>query len=55
MQLRDRLLRDDHGGTALEYVFLAAFIGIVILVAVQGLGDAVHDSLGNTSNSLSAT
>jgi Flp pilus assembly pilin Flp len=52
---RNRVLRDEHGGTALEYAFLAAFIAIVILVAVQGLGTAVHDSLGNTSNTLSVT
>jgi Flp pilus assembly pilin Flp len=55
MQLRNRPLRDERGGTALEYVFLAAFIGIVILVAVQGLGDAVRNNFSNTSNSLSVT
>jgi pilus assembly protein Flp/PilA len=55
MRLRDRLLRDERGATAMEYVFLAAFIAIAILIAVQGLGTAVKNGFSNTSNALTVT
>jgi pilus assembly protein Flp/PilA len=38
-------VRDDNGGTAIEYALIAGGLSIVILTAVITLGDTVRDDL----------
>ncbi len=42
------LLRDETGATAIEYGLLAAFVGVALVTAMQGLGN----SLTNTYNTV---
>lgn len=45
--LRRLLLRDEHGQDLIEYALLIAFIALVAVSAVGGLGQAVYDVLWN--------
>jgi len=46
-------LRDDKRGvTAIEYGLIAAFIAVVIIVAVKALGTSLSTTFSNVSNSL---
>ena len=48
MRLFQDLLRDEAGATAIEYGLLAAFVGVALVTAMQGLGN----SLTNTYNTV---
>jgi pilus assembly protein Flp/PilA len=39
-----RLLRDESGATAIEYGLIAALIAVVIITALQLLGEDLNDA-----------
>ena len=47
-------LSDDEGATALEYGLLAALIGVVILGAVQTLGNVISTTFNTISSNMTA-
>ena len=48
MRLFKNLLRDEAGATAIEYRLIAALLGVALVTAMQGLGNA----LSNTYNTV---
>jgi pilus assembly protein Flp/PilA len=49
-----RLVRDDRGGTAIEYSLIGALIAVAAIVAMQGLGDQVNTTFGNVTETMDA-
>ena len=47
-----KLLKDDHGATAVEYGLIVAAIAGVIIVVVFTLGGKVKNSFSNVANSM---
>jgi pilus assembly protein Flp/PilA len=47
-----RFFADESGATAIEYALIAAGISIVILVAVNGIGDKLNSSFSTVNTSL---
>ena len=47
-----RFLADESGATAIEYALIAAGISIVIVVAVNGIGDKLNTSFATVNTSL---
>lgn len=53
-RLLHKLLREEHGVTAMEYALLASLIAIVIVVAVIAVGDGVKADFDKMGNCLGA-
>jgi pilus assembly protein Flp/PilA len=45
MNFAYRFLRDQNGATAIEYAAIAAFLSIVIVAVVMGIGSTVKTKL----------
>lgn len=43
MKILVRFLKDESGATAIEYGLIAALIGVTIITALTGYGDATED------------
>jgi len=48
------LLRDRRGATAIEYTLIAAFIGLVLITALNMLGPTIVDVFGDVNTGLAA-
>ena len=47
-----KLLRDESGATAIEYGLIAAFVGVVLVAALQFLGTQLTSTFSNVGNQL---
>ncbi len=47
-----RFLKDEDGGTAIEYGLIAALIAVVIIVAVTAVGGALQDTFEEVQGAL---
>jgi pilus assembly protein Flp/PilA len=47
-----RFMRDEKGATAIEYTLIASGISIVILAAVQGIGETLNATFNKVNNGL---
>jgi pilus assembly protein Flp/PilA len=47
-----KLLRDEAGATAIEYGLLAAFVGVALVTAMQGLGNSLNNTYNTVSNKM---
>jgi pilus assembly protein Flp/PilA len=47
-----RFLRDQSGGTAIEYSLVAGLMSLAIIVALKTMGSRVDTNLRNVSNGL---
>ena len=52
--LRNKLLRDNQGATAIEYGLIAALIAVAAIAAMQGLGGSLKDTFNTTSSTMAA-
>ncbi len=52
--LRNKLLRDTDGATAIEYGLIAALIAVAAIAAMQGLGGSLKDTFNTTSSTMAA-
>jgi pilus assembly protein Flp/PilA len=50
--LVSRFVKDESGATAIEYGLIAAGISIVIITAVNGIGQTLKTNFQNISTSL---
>lgn len=58
MRLLQKLLGDQAGATAIEYGLIAAFLGVAVITAMQGLGNSLantYNTVGGKMNSANAT
>ena len=58
MRLLRKLLGDESGATAIEYGLIAAFLGVAVITAMQGLGNSLtntYNTVGGKMNSANAT
>ena len=58
MRLLRKLLGDEAGATAIEYGLIAAFLGVAVITAMQGLGNSLtntYNTVGGKMNSANAT
>ena len=49
-----RLAHDTEGATMVEYALLVALIAVVVIVAVQTLGNNASTTLNNTATAIGA-
>lgn len=49
-----QFLRDRSGATAIEYTLIAAFIGLVLITALNMLGPTIVDVFGDVNTGLAA-
>ena len=54
MSIVQRFLRDEKGATAIEYGLIAAGIAIVIVAAVNGVGQQLQTTFGSVSAALAS-
>ncbi|HYM02947.1 MAG TPA: Flp family type IVb pilin [Stellaceae bacterium] len=47
-----KLLKDESGATAIEYGLIAAFVGIVLVAALQFLGTQLTSTFSDIGNKL---
>jgi pilus assembly protein Flp/PilA len=47
-----RLLRDESGATAIEYGLIAALIAVVIIAALQILGNDLNAAFNSIANAI---
>jgi pilus assembly protein Flp/PilA len=47
-----RLLKNEHGATAIEYTLIASLIAIAAIVAMRSVGSKVNGVLSNVASSL---
>jgi pilus assembly protein Flp/PilA len=47
-----RLLKDNVGASAIEYVLIASFISIAMLFALSGVGSNVSDTFSTIAENL---
>jgi pilus assembly protein Flp/PilA len=47
-----KLLKDNSGATAIEYGLIAAFVGVVLVAALQFLGTQLTSTFSNVGNKL---
>lgn len=47
-----RFLQDEDGATAMEYVLIAALVGLVALLGIQSFGDAMTEMYVGSDGSL---
>ncbi|MEE9545375.1 MAG: Flp family type IVb pilin [Rhodospirillales bacterium] len=45
-----RLIEDERGATAIEYVLIVAFIGLVLIVALGALGTDLSNVFNQVAN-----
>ena len=50
--LATRVLKDKSGATAIEYGLIAAFVGVVLVAALQFLGTQLTSTFSNVGNQL---
>ena len=50
--LASKLLKDESGATAIEYGLIAAFVGVVLVAALQFLGTQLTSTFSNVGNQL---
>ena len=49
-----RFVREDEGQDLVEYALLIAFIALVCIAAVKGLGETINQTYTNISTSLNS-
>ena len=47
-----QLIKDKSGATAIEYGLIAAFVGVVLVAALQFLGTQLTSTFSNVGNQL---
>jgi pilus assembly protein Flp/PilA len=47
-----RLMKSEHGATAIEYVLIASLISVAAIAAMGSVGTKVKDVLTNVSTSM---
>lgn len=52
LNLFNRYVRNDEGGTMIEYALIGAILAIAVLSAVQVISAEVNTSFSNTANSI---
>jgi pilus assembly protein Flp/PilA len=52
--LLKKLIADESGASLIEYVLLAALIGVAALVGMRAVGTAANTSLNNVSGDMAA-
>ena len=50
-----RMVRDNHAATAIEYGLIAALIAVAAIAAMQGLGVKLKTTFNNVSTNMKAT
>ena len=50
--LASKLLKDESGATAIEYGLIAAFVGVVLVAALQFLGTQLTSTFSGIGNTL---
>ena len=50
-----RMAIREHGATIIEYVMIAAFVSIVAMVTVSGIGQGVGDKVSGVSSAFPDT
>jgi pilus assembly protein Flp/PilA len=53
MKLLDELIEDEEGLTTVEYALLLALVVVAGIVAWQGLGDVVGNTVDESANQIS--
>jgi Flp pilus assembly pilin Flp len=53
-KLLDRFVREELGQDIIEYAFLAVFIGLAVVAALQAVGGSIATQFGNISSQLSS-
>ena len=54
VQFMQQLVRDEEGVTAIEYGLIAALIAVVIIVAVEAVGNGVSATFNAVADKLPA-
>jgi pilus assembly protein Flp/PilA len=47
-----RLMKNERGATAIEYVLIASLISVAAIIAMQTVGQKVSNVLSNVANSM---
>jgi pilus assembly protein Flp/PilA len=47
-----RLMKNEHGATAIEYTLIASLIAVAAIVAMKNVGGAVSNTLNNVANAM---
>ena len=47
-----RLMKNERGATAIEYVLIASLISVAAIIAMQTVGSKVSNVLSNVANSM---
>jgi pilus assembly protein Flp/PilA len=47
-----KLMRDNHGATAIEYTLIAALISVAAITAMSTVGGKVSNVLSNVANAM---
>jgi len=47
-----RLMKNDHGATAIEYTLIASLIAVAAIVAMRNVGSGLQNTLNNVANTL---
>ena len=47
-----RLMKNDHGATAIEYTLIASLIAVAAIAAMRTLGTNVNAVLSNVANAM---
>jgi len=47
-----RILRNEHGATAIEYTLIASLIAVAAIVAMQSVGTKVNGVMSNVASSM---
>lgn len=47
-----RLMKNEHGATAIEYTLIASLIAVAAVVAMRNVGTGLQNTLTTVSNSL---
>lgn len=53
MDLVKRLIKEEEGQGMIEYVLIVAFISIVAILLIRGVGGTVNEIWTNTNDALS--
>ncbi|MBL6615475.1 MAG: Flp family type IVb pilin [Reyranella sp.] len=52
MSIFRRLMKSEHGATAIEYTLIASLIAVAAIVAMRSVGTKVNGVLTNVSNAM---
>ncbi len=47
-----RLMKNEHGATAIEYTLIASLIAVAAIVAMKSVGTSVSGVLSNVANAM---